>query len=278
MVPQRTKAVARPNPQIVGELSDQNHAAFFNLPLEIRDQIYREAFGEDTRTFRYGDTPIEAHISVPLQDCLNMDSSVHGLPRWLSTCKQICTDGIDAFLRTRYFMYGGYYGDWYGDTTYSFRDTKSVQVTQPVQHWNPLIFRSGSLINVAICDDTVNRQFLSLIQECSAPKICLELVWDTSHFVDRILLVPESLCDIITRFDCLDDDWNDSCRKVKITLILSIKGSESLEKIKVIAEKCGSRLLGPGSDEDKLVWIDETKCEDKASFKLRRSLVMERKI
>jgi hypothetical protein len=53
-----------------GVNNSQTQSKFFTLPLEIRDQIYEEAFGNEFREFGHGENIIEAYefrhaVSIP---------------------------------------------------------------------------------------------------------------------------------------------------------------------------------------------------------------------
>ncbi|KAF2833761.1 hypothetical protein CC86DRAFT_14700 [Ophiobolus disseminans] len=77
------------------------------LPADILDQIYNHAFGHGARIFRQDNYLVTASPSnLPAKEAADFPKdpkSIEGLPRWLLACKQICTEAMSVFSRTRSF-------------------------------------------------------------------------------------------------------------------------------------------------------------------------------
>jgi hypothetical protein len=98
--------------------SPQSASPFFALPSEIRDQIYDEAFGNKIRQLSYHALGIITFVVTPeyqpeiLQGLISI---TRGLPQWLLSCKQICSEATETFSRTRKFDWSPWARDWEAD-------------------------------------------------------------------------------------------------------------------------------------------------------------------
>ena len=86
----------------------QSQSSLLCLPREVRDQIYVDAFGSATMNLRHRDLELE----VLNNRCTYADKEIactglHGLPHWVQTCKQMCTEALETVSRTRTFRITG---------------------------------------------------------------------------------------------------------------------------------------------------------------------------
>ncbi|KAH7084907.1 hypothetical protein BKA63DRAFT_498437 [Paraphoma chrysanthemicola] len=281
-------------PDSMGEYNEQNRAAFFTLPREVRDQIYVEAFGHEVYKFSYKDIKISAYhhprIVIKRKACYFFN----GLPQWLLSCKRICTEATSVFSGTRHF-------DFYPFPN-RFIVTPEDRMTSVFT--NSLVFHPGALQNIILgksLDAVLSRansagiwhfatittfpritpqhQWFSLIEACRGPRLCMEMVWRRYWHNDRDKFAPQWLKGETEAFDYLDAQWSGKFRKIKLTVIYYSKSGVALGKMLELGESCVLRLMESISDQSKPVWQDEVEFEDTdGHIKWARSLIMERKV
>jgi len=253
--------------------SPQSGALFFNIPLEIRDQIYNEVFGDQARDLTYEDLTIRVYREVPQIINVSSTSAIRGLPRWVLSCKQICTEALAELSRTHIF-----------EATrrrikldyQSCRRGLPSTMPAPSMH-NPLVFREGSFWHVVlrigalaaprrdyICsfgfglepaeyaDGDPILGWLALVKICRGYGLRLSVVWERYDYNDINYLSREGKA-----FGFLDGAWIGVFRNINVIATYKAKGDiGGLEGMMEFAEAWIRQLLGLKEDEGSLVWED----------------------
>jgi hypothetical protein len=268
----------------------QSDALLFGLPEEIRDQIYSYAFTHEAREFTCGDFYVQADEDLQYEACFNDDSStLRGLPGWLLGCKQLCTEALAVFGRTRHFAHT----EWTRTTSQGGPDTHAPRIT------NSLIFHSGSMTNIVIRSALYptlryrNRtlllittrapnpmvDWLDMVKICRGREICLDLVWDWRWHGDSGNGTPQGLEDKTKVFRAPDDSWNGAFRKVRVILIYHPRTGHGVSKLMKEAETCASRLVDGEVARSTMSWKEELELPSEGSHaKWHRCLVVQRKV
>jgi hypothetical protein len=77
-------------------------SALLRLLREVRDQIYSLAIGTDTLTIRHDDLILEG-VNSRYGKLNGKAEGLEGLPSWLRTCKQICSEALQVVGQTYTF-------------------------------------------------------------------------------------------------------------------------------------------------------------------------------
>jgi hypothetical protein len=125
---------------------------FFSLPLEIRNSIYEYALGDESRTLSHNGDLVVAVPQFPPRVLSREDRAaiVSGLPAWIPTCKELCAEAVDVFIRTRTFE---------SISPHSIVNDRGLPVAQPdakqtiwdlLKSMNPLIFKADGIQIIAL--------------------------------------------------------------------------------------------------------------------------------
>jgi hypothetical protein len=196
------------------------------------------------------------------------DRTHTGLPLWLKSCKQICSEVLAVFGLTRKFFAWRYVSRWkeYGHWP------------RPRAMHNPLVFNARVVRNLLTPGEmqhthhgvgVATREFLRKLKLLQVHDICLETSW----FRTRQALewdVSEA-----AQYGKWSDFWNGRCWKVQITVLVLWYAEEALREISGVAEKCAGRLVGVDAGEAR--WEDLEDIMLGAAMYKRRRVVVKRR-
>jgi hypothetical protein len=125
---------------------------FFSLPLEIRNSIYEYALGDESRTLSHNGDLVVAVPQFPPRVLSREDREAifSGLPAWILTCKELCAEAVDVFIRTRAYE---------SISPHSIVNDRGLPVAQPdakqtiwdlLKSMNPLIFKADGIQIIAL--------------------------------------------------------------------------------------------------------------------------------
>jgi hypothetical protein len=196
------------------------------LPQEIRKHIYDYALGskaikikhehllvKDARRKTYDHGILEVIISTGLPDLNDKSTKIVGLPSWLKSNKQICSEALELLGATWTFTASKY---------------KNLSTVSPELHWplpfdcpNTLVFNSSVIQNISISKRLSiirpERQFLMVLKEMKAKDLYLYMVWDLSLDLARWIRKVDLWVSEWSTGDTKGDApyWNGKLRRVK---------------------------------------------------------------
>ncbi|KAH7084895.1 hypothetical protein BKA63DRAFT_484911 [Paraphoma chrysanthemicola] len=230
--------------QKVATAVPQPQSSFFSLAREIRDDIYEYAFGREIISFNYHSLNIGASTKN------SSDAIAYpGLPRWLLTCRAICSEALETFFRTRYF---------------SPRYRREKRSTTP----NSLLLHKDSIRNIKVecpyspylleadyIDPTHEapfRMFLQATQPYLAPELVLFIVW--ARYGQDWSVARE-----LAMFENWPKRLRGMFRRVEIdVLVRREEDNEQCLKRMQNAEEFARKLIGGGDEGVRSSW-GETK-------------------
>ncbi|KAI4620175.1 hypothetical protein J4E80_004701 [Alternaria sp. BMP 0032] len=182
---------------------------------------------------------------------MGLNSAVpEGLPNWLRSNKQLCSEALLCFGATRTFVII----DYYDYTNYTKAHSNPPDMAGLT---NSLVMNRNVIRHIAIrrevdqlMDD--DPKFLVLLQGLQVENLTMDLEW--SHRLDYESDDEDSLEDCIEEWDTLDVGyWEGRLQKLKITIPTRREyGDEAFHtKTFDLAERLATRLFGPGA---KVVW------------------------
>lgn len=215
----------------------QSGSPLLQLPRELRDKIYDYLFGNPARQFFHRDIAISA-----ITDTSHYSWPILGLPHWLLTCRQISTEAMDLFARTRTFEYTDlctgmcvtfecdcdfmYIGKQPVAQSLVFSNDRSVQriALRPTMALNsmvPLQFRRAHIPETTA--------FLQVVSDLDAHDLQLKMEWDRAwhgpYSGYRLERTREWVRDEERVFDFLESDWDGRMRRVEIVLVYHEKST-----------------------------------------------------
>ena len=209
---------------------------FFQLPREVRDNIYEFAFGNDEHQFNYRGLKIAATTTNP-----NTHSTcLQGLPEWILASRSTCTEAIETFHRTRAFS----------PRTREFGKTDAVP--------NALVLHSNAIRNIELCyvscayvrlgdarHDVPPRMFLAYLQPFLASDLNLKLDWSESrcHFCGN-RGEYNSVSEHVQNYENWGRTWVGCFKQVVIDLTTCQMSAQGLEDLRMRFEARSKRLVG----------------------------------
>jgi hypothetical protein len=239
----------------------QRQSVFLQLPLEVRNQIYADAFSGWSMIFTHGRIDVIARDSRYWRKRKTRPRGQRvGLPSWMRSCKQITAEALEVIARTWNFE---------SSSPISNRPEVNIDNGKP----NLLVFHRGVMRNIAVrepldsdCDQdfvrTIKRhldieepihEFLGILKHQGLENACLELEWTRwwhrAGESDPFWYAPHwgnGEPEIYT-VDW-DDWWNGKFRKVRIVVYFwdDPDNGHAAAGLVEVAEACAKRLTGPG--------------------------------
>lgn len=114
----------------------QSTSPLFHLPREIRDQIFELALGPSPNVLEHDELTIIATPAVPLITATSADTDTDskGIPELFLSCKQVCSEALEVFGNTRYFI----------------AKEEDVRFARPKTYMNPLVFSPNLVRDIAL--------------------------------------------------------------------------------------------------------------------------------
>ncbi|CAI9637120.1 unnamed protein product [Alternaria burnsii] len=209
---------------------------FLLLPRELRDHIYDYAFGSEVSIFTPPDLVLEAwpkgrksENGGPVEDIAihypnTLPAYIRGLPLWLLTNKQICSEALSYFGTVRTFA----------SVDYSQISQSSKLFPLEWKHSDrqtPLVFNTDVIRNVTILagkNDILWKQsaFLEFLDRLDTKELDLRLECNpATRYYTYQRILRNDLYAWINR-DLNTDKWGGRFRKVIISIATDCDGAE----------------------------------------------------
>jgi hypothetical protein len=276
-----------------------------DLPLELRDEVYKYAFGyaprafvarEDITVYGLASDSIDAYHAY-----IRYPETVKGLPIWILGCKQILNEAMDLFRRSRTYVveasdrYPSIYLSAYGEAlpvphlntlSYGGKGNINSLTFQPGSKMWPLVgYYETDIASVFSKAKDLDSELLDQVHRGLDRDACLQLKWEYpcvrwhgslgSNNVDWLEAEKEILC-------CFDAKWNGRFRKVSVAIKYPETHKTMIGRMVELAEKFSQRLVGGTQEAElKFYWIEEAGYVNTAHTKYNacvKTLVVERKI
>jgi hypothetical protein len=224
------QAPKRPRPT---PASSNTGSALLRLPREIRDHIYSLALGTDTLLFRHDDLTLEGVSNIYGRLYRNAEG-LEGLPQWLQTNKQICSEALQIIAQTYRFEI---------QIQHVIYLDRLIQLPAPP---NPLVLNRDVLRHIAVQPqinhgngkDILNIQrsrgdqtlyFVALLKQLQVQDLCLELKWQ-----DLWILTSK----VVNGLEAFTEEWrgNDldgKFRKVRVTIEVPYESERRASKARI---------------------------------------------
>lgn len=209
--------------------------------------VYEHAFGTNPRYFcckHPKDITVAATLGTPsFLDTFSMEwvgnhaPPNRGLPYWITTCKQLCNEGLPVFMRTRIFtpLYLGYDHHYRrarakdNSLLFTSHKIRNIAISQSyrVKYADPTIYGyDHGLITVVSVSRDANpgiQAFLSYIRQRQLRELTLEFRWDRFWHGKGGSTCKDWLNSEGKAFDFLDSTWNGTFRQLKLTIVYHSK-------------------------------------------------------
>jgi hypothetical protein len=229
---------------------------FFELPREIRDEIYAYAFGHGRLYLTHG--ALEISATHP-DEATFREPGKCGLPPWMLSSKQMCSEALAVLGGTREFSPNSPY-------SCHCKDFKK-------QALNPPVFNANVIRNISLQAGSKSiPSFFKILRSFNPDNLSLEAM----RFASCYMEVPNSTPVPLLGFN--ESFWHGRFRKVEITVEVFSMLGKALEKIRLQktmedAPAEGLRLVGMGAE----VVIGETKPRRWVEG-LEQTVVVQRKV
>jgi hypothetical protein len=263
------------------------YSALLDLPRETRDRIYDLALGSDYIYLWHRGIliAIADNVSLRIDDSHRKNQSmVRGLPIWMRSSKQICSEALDVIARTRTFR----------TERWMWKVARS-----PAMPLNKLVFYQGGLQNILIRprffiefdhepgDSYALREdyfdpteaFMILARRLGTANMCLELDW-AINWDSRYTYRPEDDW-LRGERDALTEPWDATwygrfrSTKIVVANVCYPPTKELLLKMLQLAGEYAKKLVGDGG---RIIEQQPTTDNDPRSSFSQTSVLVQRKI
>ncbi|KAI4954705.1 hypothetical protein J4E86_006015 [Alternaria arbusti] len=199
---------------------------FGRLPRELRDCIYTYALGPLPTIFKtkglivqathkvrlFEDDGNDDHFDIRYDDILPAFN--WGIPKWVLTSKQICSEALSCFSSSRTFNAVDI------NRVCQFQGECDIIASLHDSFTTPLVFNSEVLRNITIVREYdqymgIEDEFMAILNRAHVKDVTMELEWQVSRFRDSEDW-EEHLDAWIAEWHT--KQWDGSLRKVKITI------------------------------------------------------------
>lgn len=226
---------------------------FFDLPLEVRDEIYAHALGSEAIEFTHNTIRIEAILPDQAHRYADYSTSFLnlGLPTWLLTNRRFLSEGLKTIERTRVFQLARGFWPLWAHPILGIKPHRSHGNELVIRHMKhvrvePTITRTLKGINgkthLQMLDRNVNDIFVKALSDNLTTDLCVEMVWDMDDLGmwDNEVVYSRLLC------------WPALCTQVVISVRGFVEyGGSSIEdeldrvgEVSDLAALCGQALVG----------------------------------